>query len=193
MLLTRRKLSTLLIGGSIAAIGGCVSEPRQVSLEYRAGLLSWPGGNTCAVCGKGGVRANKREGDGASPVGTFPLLHAYYRPDRLTTPRSGLSLTSLRPEDGWVDDPADPNYNRPVKLPYPGHHEELWRADGLYDIVVVIGYNTDPVVPGAGSAIFLHVARPDLAPTEGCIATGREELVRLLPLLGPGSMITIAA
>lgn len=170
-----------------------MAERRQISLEYRTGLLNWPGGNTCAVCGRGGVRADKREGDGASPAGTFALLYGYYRPDRVSPPRTGLKMTALQPDDGWVDDPADPNYNRPVKLPYPAHHEELWRTDGLYDLLVVLGYNTDPVVPGAGSAIFLHVARPDMAPTEGCIATGRDELARLLPLLGPGSTLTIAA
>jgi L,D-peptidoglycan transpeptidase YkuD (ErfK/YbiS/YcfS/YnhG family) len=173
-------------------IGDALAE-YPMNLVYRGGLLSWPGGNTCAVCGRGGVRADKREGDGASPAGTFPLLYGYYRPDRLPLPQSGLRMTPLRPENGWVDDPADPNYNRPVTLPYPAHHEELWLADGVYDIIVVIGYNTDPVVPGAGSAIFLHIARPDLTPTDGCIAVGRQELVRLLPLLGPSSTITIAA
>lgn len=192
-MLSRRTFLSLLLGSSLAAIGGCVSERRQISLEYRGGLLTWPGGNTCAVCGRGGVRADKREGDGASPAGTFPLLSGYYRSDRIATPQSGLRMTALRPDDGWVDDPADPSYNRPVKLPYPAHHEQLWLADGVYDILVVIGYNTDPVVPGAGSAIFLHIARPDLAPTDGCIAVGREVLAGLLPMLGPGSTITIAA
>ena len=192
-MMSRRTFSTLLLGGSIAAVGGCVSQTRMVSLEYRDRLLTWPGGDTCAVCGRGGVRADKREGDGASPAGTFPLLHAYYRPDRVSALQSGLALAALQPDDGWVDDPADPNYNRLVKLPYPAHHEALWRADGLYDIFVVIGYNTGPVVPGAGSAIFLHVARPDLAPTDGCVAIGQEVLVGLLPMLGPGSTITIAA
>jgi L,D-peptidoglycan transpeptidase YkuD (ErfK/YbiS/YcfS/YnhG family) len=164
-----------------------------VSLSYSAGHLFWPGGETRAACGRGGVRADKREGDGASPEGTFPLLHGYYRPDRIARPASGLVMTALRPDDGWVDDPADPNYNRPVKLPYPASHEEMWLTDGVYDLVVVIGYNTAPVVPGRGSAIFLHVARPDFSPTAGCIAIGREVLAGLLGLLGPGSRITIRA
>lgn len=211
-MISRRMFSSLLLASSIPRIGSALAQspmklapmnlppmnlppmnPPPMNLVYRSYLLSWPGGNTCAVCGKGGVRADKREGDGASPAGTFPLLYAYYRPDRVTAPRSGLKLTPLRPEDGWVDDPKDPNYNRPVKLPYAASHEGLWRTDGLYDIVVVIGYNTDPVVLGAGSAIFLHVARPDMAPTEGCIAVEQRPLLRLLPLLGPGSTITIAA
>jgi len=163
------------------------------SLTYAAGWLCWPGGEAPAACGRGGVRRDKREGDGASPAGAFPLLTAFYRPDRLTAPPSGLALAPLRPGDWWVDDPGDANYNRLVSLPYPAHGEAMWREDGLYDILVVIGYNTLPVVPGAGSAIFLHVARPDFSPTEGCIAVACEMLVGVMALLGPGSTITIRA
>lgn len=167
--------------------------PSAVSLAYSAGRLTWPGGETRAICGRGGVRADKREGDGASPEGTFPLLYGFYRADRIARPASGLAMTALQPDDGWVDDPADPNYNRPVKLPYPASHEEMWLKEGLYDLVVVIGYNMAPVVPGRGSAIFLHAARRDFAPTAGCIAIERAVLARLLGLLGPGSAITIRA
>jgi L,D-peptidoglycan transpeptidase YkuD (ErfK/YbiS/YcfS/YnhG family) len=167
-----------------------------VDLTYSAGWLSWRRGDRVgqarAVCGRSGVRADKREGDGASPAGTFPLLQGYYRADRIAAPPpTGLPLRALRPEDAWVDEPADPNYNRLVSLPYPASHEEMWRADGLYDLVVLIGYNTDPPAPGRGSAIFLHVAGPDFAPTAGCVAVAREILGPLLGLLGPGSTITI--
>ncbi len=164
---------------------------RFVDLAYSGGRLSWLGGSTRAACGRSGVRRDKREGDGASPAGTFPLIAAYYRADRVTRPDSGLPVAPLRPQNGWVDDPDDTNYNRLVALPYPAHHEEMWRADGLYDLVVVIGYNTDPPVPSRGSAIFLHVARPDFSPTEGCIAVERDVLAGLLPRLGPASTITI--
>jgi L,D-peptidoglycan transpeptidase YkuD (ErfK/YbiS/YcfS/YnhG family) len=190
--LSRR--AVLLSAAIIPAMGNTVrAAAAPVSLNYAAGRLSWPGGETRAVCGRGGVRADKREGDGASPEGTFPLLYGFYRPDRIGPPASGLSMTALQPNHGWVDDPADPNYNRLVTLPYPASHEEMWLADGLYDLVVVIGYNTDPVVPGRGSAIFLHVARSDFSPTAGCIAIARDVLTRLLGLLGPGSTITIRA
>jgi L,D-peptidoglycan transpeptidase YkuD (ErfK/YbiS/YcfS/YnhG family) len=168
--------------------------PGFLDLTYAAGRLAWPGGGAAvpAACGRGGVSAAKREGDGASPQGIFPLIRAYYRPDHIVPPpATGLPLAPLRPDDGWVDDPADPEYNRLVRLPYPAHHEAMWRADDLYDLVVVIGYNTDPVVPGRGSAIFLHVASADFAPTVGCIAVARDTLLALLPLLGPGSRITI--
>jgi L,D-peptidoglycan transpeptidase YkuD (ErfK/YbiS/YcfS/YnhG family) len=186
--LSRR--AVLLSAAIIPAMANPV-RAAAVSLNYAAGRLSWPGGETRAICGRGGVRADKREGDGASPEGIFPLLYGFYRPDRIGRPASGLPMTALQPNHGWVDDPADPNYNRLVTLPYPASHEEMWLADGLYDLVVVIGYNTDPVVPGRGSAIFLHVARPDFSPTAGCIAIERDVLARLLGLLGPGSAITI--
>jgi len=162
-----------------------------IDLAYAGGRLSWPGGEVAAVCGRAGVRADKREGDGASPAGRFPLIRAFYRPDRLAPPATGLPLQALRPTDGWVDEAADPQYNRLVALPYPASHEEMWREDGLYDLVVLIGYNTDPPVPGRGSAIFLHVMAPDMSPTAGCIAVARDVLAALLGRLGPGSAITI--
>jgi L,D-peptidoglycan transpeptidase YkuD (ErfK/YbiS/YcfS/YnhG family) len=164
---------------------------RFVDLEYAANRLSWPGGAAAAACGRSGVRRDKREGDGASPAGSFPLIRAFYRADRLARPETGLPLAAMRPDAGWVDDPADPQYNRLVTLPYAAHHEEMWRQDGLYDLVVVIGYNTAPVVPGRGSAIFLHCAAADFVPTAGCITIARDALLALLPLLGPGSRITI--
>ena len=162
-----------------------------VDLVYEAGCLTWPGGSARAACGRGGVRLDKREGDGGSPEGTYPLVEAYYRPDRIAPPATGLPVTALRPEHGWCDDPDDPRYNRPVTLPCDARHELMWREDGLYDLVVVIGYNTDPPVPRRGSAIFLHVARPDFTPTEGCIAVERSVLAGLLVRLGPGSTIAI--
>lgn len=162
-------------------------------LVYQQGALSWPGGSARAACGSGGVRADKREGDHASPEGTFPLVSSFYRADRVAPPQTALPLAALSPSDGWVDAPDDPSYNTLVALPYPASAEALWREDGLYDLFVVIGYNTEPVVPGHGSAIFLHVARPDFSGTEGCIAVARDVLVEVLALVGPSSTITIRA
>src|SRR6266702_814321 len=117
MRLSRRAF--LLSAAIIPAMGNPVrAAPAPAHLVYAAGRLWWPGGAVRAACGRGGVRADKREGDGASPAGTFPLLYGFYRADRIAAPDSGLKMTPLRPDDGWVDDPADPNYNRPVRLPY---------------------------------------------------------------------------
>jgi L,D-peptidoglycan transpeptidase YkuD (ErfK/YbiS/YcfS/YnhG family) len=165
-----------------------------IDLSFAAGRLAWSGEAARAACGRNGVTADKREDDGATPAGTFPLVRAFYRRDRIVPPpQTALPLRALRPDDGWVDDPADPRYNRLVRLPYPAHHEGMWRPDGLYDLVVAIGYNLDPVMRGRGSAIFLHCAAPDFAPTAGCIAVDRDVLRALLPLLGPRSRITIRA
>jgi L,D-peptidoglycan transpeptidase YkuD (ErfK/YbiS/YcfS/YnhG family) len=160
-------------------------------LEYRDGRLYWSRGSAAAAVGRAGVKADKHEGDGATPAGTYPLVSILYRPDRVAPPLSLMPVKPLAPSDGWVDEPADANYNRPVSLPYPASAEQMWREDGLYDALVVIGYNMEPVVPGAGSAIFLHIATPDFAPTAGCVAVEREILLGLLPLLGPGSKIAI--
>lgn len=167
------------------------AQTEAANLEYRDRRLYWSGGSAAAAVGRSGVRADKREGDGATPAGTYPLLSVLYRPDRIAAPLSQLPVKPLVPSDGWVDEPGDPNYNRPVSLPYPASAEQMWRKDELYDALVVIGYNMNPVVPGAGSAIFLHISTADFAPTAGCIAVKKEVLLQLLPLLGPGSKITV--
>jgi L,D-peptidoglycan transpeptidase YkuD (ErfK/YbiS/YcfS/YnhG family) len=156
------------------------------------GWLAWGGRRVPCALGRGGVRAEKREGDGATPVGTFPLRRVLYRPDRLGPPPTGLPVLALAPDDGWCDDPADPAYNRPVKRPYAGRHEILWRDDGLYDVIGVIGHNDDPPRPHLGSAVFLHVARPDYGPTEGCMALALPDLLALLADCGPEAWLRIS-
>ena len=133
-----------------------------------------------AALGAGGVRTDKREGDHATPVGLLPLRRVLYRADRLAPPRCAVPLEPLAPVDGWCDDPHDPAYNRMVRLPYAARHEALWREDAVYDVIGVLGWNDAPVRPGRGSAIFLHVARSDLAPTEGCVALPRADLLAVL-------------
>lgn len=146
----------------------------------------------CAI-GPGGVRTDKREGDGATPAGCWPLRSVLYRPDRGPAPETALPVQPIAPDDGWCDDPADPAYNRPVTLPYAASHERLWRDDAVYDIVVILGHNDDPPVPGRGSAVFLHIARPDYAPTEGCVALARDDLLRVLARATPDSRLCVEA
>ena len=146
----------------------------------------------CAL-GPAGVlpAADKREGDGASPAGVWPIRRVLYRPDRGTAPVTSLPVEAIAPDDGWCDAPHDPAYNRPVKLPYPVSAEQMWRDDHLYDLVVVLGHNDDPPKPGLGSAIFLHLAKPDYAPTHGCVAVAREDLEALLKGARPGDAVEI--
>lgn len=138
----------------------------------------------CAI-GRGGIRHVKTEGDGATPAGVFPLRRVLYRTDRIDAPATRLPAGAIAEDDGWCDAPGDPNYNRPVKRPYAARHERMWRDDGLYDLIVVLGHNDEPPTPGAGSAIFLHVASPDYGPTAGCIALALADLRSVLATCGP--------
>ncbi len=111
----------------------------------------------------------------------------------MAPPKTGLPTAALRRNDGWCDAPDDPNYNRPVSLPYPASHERLWRDDAVYDIIVILGHNDDPPVPGRGSAIFMHLARPGYGDTEGCVALSLEDLKTVLAGCGPGDHLTVHA
>jgi L,D-peptidoglycan transpeptidase YkuD (ErfK/YbiS/YcfS/YnhG family) len=157
------------------------------------GRARWGGRVVHCALGHAGIRAGKREGDGATPAGRFALRRLLYRPDRLERPATGLPLLPLSPRDGWCDAADDPLYNRPVRLPYPASHERLWLSEAIYDLIVVLGHNDDPVRPGAGSAVFLHVARPDFAPTAGCVALARADLLALLATAGPGDAVVTTA
>ncbi len=145
----------------------------------------------CAI-GRAGVTRMKREGDGATPAGRWPLRKGFFRADRLPPPDCpGLVFEPILPRWGWCDAPDDPRYNRAVNLPYPASAERLWRGDPLYDVVLVMGYNDRPPIPGQGSAIFLHVARPNYGPTEGCVALAQPHLRSLLGRLRQGMCVSI--
>ena len=141
--------------------------------------------------GRGGPLRMKREGDGGTPIGSWPLRRVFYRPDRVPRPVSGLPVDALDPRQGWSENPADPAYNRLVTLPHPHAHEFMWRDDHLYDIVVVVGHNDDPVLRPMGSAIFIHLMRPDRGPTAGCVGLRLSDLRRLLPRLGPETRLVV--
>lgn len=161
----------------------------------RLGDLALP-----CVIGKGGFlpAQDKREGDGATPLGLWPVRGVLLRPDRIDPAlRPAVPWRWLRPDDGWSDDPADPAYNRPIVLPHGPSHERLWRDDQAYDVIVVLAHNDAPPVSGRGSAIFFHqwVPGDDGAPrpTEGCVAVAPEAMRAILPRLTPGMAMEIVA
>jgi len=156
------------------------------------GGAEWNGRRLVCAIGRGRLTRDKREGDGATPVGSFPLRQVLYRADRLARPETLLPARALHPLDAWCDAPDDPGYNRLVRQPHGASFELMWRADHLYDLVVVVGYNDDPVVPGRGSAIFLHLARDDFSPTEGCVAFGRETLLKILAECDADTRLTVS-
>jgi L,D-peptidoglycan transpeptidase YkuD (ErfK/YbiS/YcfS/YnhG family) len=146
------------------------------------------------VIGKAGVVADKREGDHATPAGSYPLRQVFYRPDRLPeAPQTALPITPISPYMCWCDAPEHAEYNQLVMLPFSASHELLWREDHAYDIVIVVGYNDDPVTPGKGSAIFMNLVQPDWCGTEGCIALTHPDMLALVALLQPASQLHIPA
>jgi L,D-peptidoglycan transpeptidase YkuD (ErfK/YbiS/YcfS/YnhG family) len=157
------------------------------------GVALWRGKALRCALGRAGIATDKREGDGATPTGAFAMRCVLYRPDRESPPPTTLPLTPLDPADGWCDAPDDAAYNRPVRLPYRSSAEALWRADAVYDLIVVLGHNDAPAVPGRGSAIFLHLAQPDYRPTEGCIALARADLLTVLAEADMTSRVVVEA
>jgi len=159
----------------------------------RRGRLSGPLFDTPCALGKHGVIAAERgrEGDGKTPLGTYPFRRAFYRPDREQPPMTALKCEPLTAELGWCDAPDDPHYNQLVRLPFGPSHEKMWREDHLYDLVVVLGHNDAPVVPGLGSAIFMHIAREGFTPTMGCVAIGAPAMLRFLRMVKPEDQLKI--
>jgi len=159
------------------------------------GVLRFGGHVFPCALGRSGIVAAKREGDGGTPAGNFALRELFFRQDRLERPSTSLAGRPLAQDDGWCDASSDPAYNRPVKLPYGASAETLWRADRLYDLIVPLGYNDDPVVPGAGSAIFFHLAKEEegghLAATEGCVALRLADMLQVLARATPDTRMTI--
>jgi len=143
------------------------------------------------VLGRGGILANKREGDGATPVGRFRPLRLWWRTDRGSRPRTLLPIRRIGPDLAWCEDPTDRRYNRPFRRSANEPGDRLWRDDGLYDLVIEIDHNARPRVAGRGSAVFVHLARPDRSPTAGCVALTMADLRWLLRNLGPKSRIEI--
>ena len=144
----------------------------------------------CSV-GRSGFSKNKKEGDGFTPVGTFNIEKVYYRADKIKHLKTNINKFKINVQDGWCDDPGQIEYNQLIKFPFNFSAEKLHREDSLYDIVCVLSYNTNPIVPGLGSAIFIHVANENYGPTEGCIALNKEDLIYLLSLVNNKTKIIL--
>jgi L,D-peptidoglycan transpeptidase YkuD (ErfK/YbiS/YcfS/YnhG family) len=162
-----------------------------VTSDSDGAWLDWGAGLKRAATGPAVIAVKGGEGDGITPRGSFPVREIFYRADRIAPPRTQLPVRRIEKDDGWCDAPDDPNYNRLVKLPYPASAENMWRDDALYDLLAVLGYNDDPVVPGKGSAIFLHLARSDYSATHGCVALAPDDLRAAIEQLRPGDQVVV--
>lgn len=145
----------------------------------------------CAI-GKNGFSADKKEGDGCTPLGAYSLRECWYRADKIAKPDTKLPLKIIHEDDGWCDDPKHPDYNKHVKLPFSASHEKMCREDDRYDMVIPLGYNDAVIVPGKGSAIFMHVAKPDVSGTEGCVALKAADLLEILRHFDGDTVIEIS-
>jgi L,D-peptidoglycan transpeptidase YkuD (ErfK/YbiS/YcfS/YnhG family) len=164
---------------------------RAAAGDPRRGWLVAGGRTVPVALGRGGVRANKREGDGGTPKGTFRPRRLWWRADRHPRPLTFLPVRAIRPEDAWCEDPSSRHYNQPMRLERGHSGDRLRRADHLYDFVVEIDHNSSPRIAGRGSAVFLHLARDNFSPTAGCVSMTKAAMLRLLARLGPETKIVI--
>jgi len=155
------------------------------------GWLTAAGQTVPVALGRGGIRANKREGDGGTPRGTFRPRQVWWRKDRNPRPRTFLPLRAIGPEDAWCEDPASRHYNQPIRLDRGCGGDPLRRDDHLYDFIVEIDHNSSPPVRSRGSGVFLHLARGNFGPTAGCVSMTKSAMLRLLARLGPDTRIVI--
>ncbi|MDO9564860.1 MAG: L,D-transpeptidase family protein [Bradyrhizobium sp.] len=164
---------------------------RAAAGDPRRGWLTAGGQAIPVALGRGGIKANKREGDGGTPRGTFRPRQLWWRADRHARPRTFLPVRAIRPEDAWCEDPGDRHYNQPIRLQQGRAGDRLRRDDHLYDFIVEIDHNTEPRIAGRGSAVFLHLARGNFGPTAGCVSMTKSAMLRLLQRIGPETRIVI--
>jgi L,D-peptidoglycan transpeptidase YkuD (ErfK/YbiS/YcfS/YnhG family) len=164
---------------------------RAAAGNPRRGWLTAAGLTIPVALGRGGIKADKREGDGGTPRGIFQPRQLWWRADRHRRPKTHLPVRAIRPEDGWCEDPSSRHYNQAIRLEGDQSGDRLTRDDHLYDFIIEIDHNTSPRVAGRGSAVFLHLARADFSPTAGCVSMTRSAMLRLLERLGPQTQIMI--
>lgn len=155
--------------------------------------LTFQGKTYRCAHGKNGFALDKKEGDGCTPIGTFSLRECWYRADRMSAPKTQLPLKVIHENDGWCDDPKSAEYNKYIPLPFTASCENLWRDDNVYDLIIPLGYNDDPIVAGKGSAIFMHLAHDDYRGTEGCIALAKADLLEILDACSAATSMIIQA
>ena len=172
-----------------------MTSDKHINLQIKNFIFTFNGHMVKVGLGKAGITAEdkKREGDGKTPIGTYPLRQVYYRPDRVTLPPVMLEAIPITPDMGWCDDHHHPDYNRLIRLPFEGSHEKMWRDDNAYDVVIPLGYNDDPPHPGLGSAIFFHILHEGRDHTEGCVAIPADVMLDILPKLTPDTKMEIMA
>lgn len=158
----------------------------------KSGYLKYKNLKFRCSLGKGGIGIKKREGDNLTPKGKFKLIQVFYRADRIKKIKTNLPKKIITRNMGWCDDSRSNNYNRLIKLPFNFSYERLYRKDNIYDLVVLINYNTKPIIKNKGSAIFIHISRKNFSPTRGCIALKKKNLLQILSKVKKNTKIKIS-
>jgi len=158
----------------------------------RSGFLTFYKNKFKCSFGKNGFTKNKREGDRKTPIGNFKIVKCYYRSDKIQKPLTKIKCIKITKDLGWCDDPRSRHYNKVVTLPFKFSYEKLYRSDYQYDLVLVLNYNMNPVIKNKGSAIFIHIAKQEYKPTNGCIGLKKKDLFYLLRKIKKNVVISIA-
>ena len=144
----------------------------------------------CTI-GKNGTTKNKKEGDLKTPSGIFKFKKIFYRKERIRFIKTTLKRKYIKKNIGWCDDPTSKYYNKEIKFPFKGSAEKLWRKDNIYDLIIVLNYNLNPVIKNKGSAIFLHICKKNYAPTKGCVAINKRDMMKLIDNIKINSKLII--
>ncbi len=157
----------------------------------KSGYLKYKNFRFRCSLGKAGIKKKTKEGDQVTPKGIFKVIKIYYRKDKIKKIINPIKKIQIKKNMGWCDDPKSDLYNQQIKLPNKFSYEKLYRKDGLYDIILVLNYNTSPIVKKKGSAIFIHIAKKKFKPTEGCIGLKKNDLLKLLKKIKKNTKIKI--
>jgi L,D-peptidoglycan transpeptidase YkuD (ErfK/YbiS/YcfS/YnhG family) len=147
-------------------------------------------GFRCSI-GKSGIKKKIKEGDNITPKGKFKIIKIYYRSDRVKKFSTNIKTIKIKRNMGWCDDPKSSLYNKEIKLPFDFSHEKLYRNDRIYDLLVVLNYNTKPIIKNKGSAIFIHITRQNYKKTSGCVAIKKVHLIKLIKTIKKNTRVLI--
>jgi L,D-peptidoglycan transpeptidase YkuD (ErfK/YbiS/YcfS/YnhG family) len=157
----------------------------------KSGYLKYKNFKFRCALGKNGIKKKIKEGDNITPKGKFKLTKIYYRQDKIKKIKCLIKKIGIKKNMGWCDDPKSNFYNQQIKLPSKFGHEKLYRNDRIYDLLVVVNYNTKPIIKNKGSAIFLHIAKKNYEKTKGCVALKKKHLIQLLAVIRKNTIIKI--
>jgi L,D-peptidoglycan transpeptidase YkuD (ErfK/YbiS/YcfS/YnhG family) len=162
-----------------------------VIIINKSGYLKYKNLKFRCALGKAGIRKKKREGDNITPKGTYKIIRIYCRKDRIRQVKTKIRIYKINKKIGWCDDSKSKKYNQLIKLPTKFGHEKFYRKDHLYDLILVLNYNMKPIIKNKGSAIFIHLARRNYYPTQGCIALSKKNLLMILNKINKNTKIKI--